>query len=784
MGETHATGSSIRTIALLGNHLPRQCGIATFTTDLSDAIAREVPDVECIVVAMNDVGAEHAYPPRVRFEVPEGVVEAYRRAADFLNVNAVDVVSVQHEYGIFGGRAGAHVLELLRNLHMPIVTTLHTILAMPDPVQRAVMDGLISVSSRLVVMSSDGAALLRDVHGVDPASVDVIPHGIPVAPDRSSKDKLGVEGRSVILTFGLLAPDKGVEHVIDAMPAILAKHPNTVYIVLGATHPHVKQRHGESYRLMLQSRAERLGVAANVIFHNRFVSHEELVEFLGAADIYVTPYLKEEQSTSGTLAYAVGCGKAVISTPYRYARELLADGRGVLVPWRDAGAIGREVIGLLDDPARRVALQQRAAAFGRSMAWPVVARRYVESFEQARVTHEQRRRTGAASRLPSKRRPELPEIDLAHVRLMTDDTGMLQHATYDIPRYSDGYCIDDNARALLLMTHIEEAGTEAREVVRALATRYLAFVNHGFDETTGRFQNFLTYARSWHEGPGSDDSHGRALWSVGAVVGRSADPGRRGVAARLFHGALPATKTLTSPRAWAYSLLGIDEYLRAFEGDSNVEAVRAELAAELMECFRRSASAAWPWFEDRLTYCNARIPQALLVSAARMGDAEMAEVAERSLAWLVNEHVAADGTFAPVGSNGFYVRGEARASFDQQPVEACAVVSACLDAHRVTGRAEWLEHARRAFQWFLGQNAQQAQVYDARTGGCRDGVHADRMNENQGAESTLSFLIALAEMRAADRLIARLLPDAPAVKPRVLGAVAALQPDAEGSAAT
>ena len=755
-------GQSSLRIAMLGNHLPRHCGIATFTTDLCDAIDREVPELEPFVLAMNDVGVKHAYPPRVRFQIPEGNIEAYRRAADYLNVNSVDVVSVQHEYGIFGGKAGGHVLELLRHLRMPVVTTLHTILAAPNPVQRAVMDALVGLSERIVVMSSDGAALLHDVHGVDLAKIDVIPHGIPIAPDRRSKDKLGVVGRSVILTFGLLSPDKGIEYVIDAMPAILARHPNTVYIVLGATHPHVKQQHGEVYRHMLQARAERLGVDANVIFHNRFVSHEELVEFLGAADLYVTPYLKEEQSTSGTLAYSVGCGKAVISTPYRYARELLAEGRGILVPWRDSEAIGREVIGLLDDPHKRIDLQQRAAAFGRSMAWPIVARRYVECFEQARAAHGERQRADLAAEPISKRPPELPEINLAHVRLLTDDTGLLQHATFDIPRNRDGYCLDDNARALLLMTQVEEAGTEEPQVVRSLATRYLAFMSHAFDETSGRFNNFLTYARDWHAGPGSDDSHGRALWALGAVASRSSDPGRRGVSTRLFHSALPAAASLTSPRAWAYVLLGIDEYLRAFEGDRSVESVRAALAAKLIERFHHSHTAEWPWFEDRLTYCNARLPQALFVSASRMGDEEMAAIAERSLAWLVSQHVAADGTFAPVGTNGFYVRGGVRATFDQQPVEACSMVSACLDAHRVTGQARWLDHARRAFQWFLGHNALEAQVYDARTGGCRDGIHIDRLNENQGAESTLSFLSALAEMRAADRLAGKLAPAAAA----------------------
>lgn len=736
---------------MLGNHLPRHCGIATFTTDLADAIEREVPDLDCFVVAMNDPGVHHAYPPRVQFEIPEADPIAYRRAADFLNVRDVDVVSVQHEYGIFGPRAGAHVLELLRDLRMPIVTTLHTVLAKPDPVQREVMSGIIRVSERLVVMSRDGATLLEQVHDVDPSKIDVIPHGIPAAPERKSKSKLGVEGHSIILTFGLLSPDKGIEYVIDAMPAILAKHPSTVYIVLGATHPHVKQQHGEAYRHMLQIRAQRLGVEANVVFHNRFVSHEELVEFLGAADLYVTPYLKEEQSTSGTLAYAVGCGKAVISTPYRYARELLGDDRGILVPARDSAAIGRAVVGLLDEPSQCALYQQRAAAFGRTMSWPSVARRYMDAFEQARTTHTQRGRAGAAARSVTKRRPELPEIDLAHVRLMTDDTGILQHATFDIPRYSDGYCLDDNARALLLMTRLEEVGAESPAVVRALATRYLAFVNHAFDESTGRFHNFLTYARHWHEEPGSDDSHGRAIWALGAVIGCSSDSGRRGLGTRIFQRALPAATRLTSPRAWAYALLGIDEYLRAFEGDSSVAAIRAELTAKLMSCFRSAQSQDWPWFEDRLTYSNARLPQALFVSAARMGDAEMTEVARTSLNWLIQQHIGPDGAFSPIGSNGFHVRGEPRATYDQQPVEACGMVSACLDAQRITGEPRFLEHARLAFHWFLGHNSRDAQVYDARTGGCRDGIHADRLNENQGAESTLSFLTALAEMRAADR---------------------------------
>jgi glycosyltransferase involved in cell wall biosynthesis len=746
-----ATG--IRKAALLGNHLPRQCGIATFTTDLTDAVASEVPDVDLLVLAMNDPGRRHAYPPRVRFEIAESDLASYRRAADFLNVNTVDVVCVQHEYGIFGGKAGGHLLTLLRELRMPIVTTLHTIVGAPSALQRRVLEELAALSERLVVMSAHGAELLREVHGVPPGKIDVIPHGIPVVPtDHRSKDRLGVEGRSVILTFGLLSPGKGIEHVIDAMPSILAERPEAVYVVLGATHPHVREQHGDSYRLSLESRAKRLGVDASLVFHDRFVTPAELAEFMAAADVYVTPYLNPEQITSGTLAYAVGCGKAVVSTPYRYARELLAEGRGVLVPWNDPAAIGREIVGLLSDDGRRSAMQARAAEFGRAMAWPAVARSYVASFERARADHAGRLRSVFQARTLARRPAVLPEVDLDHVERMTDSTGILQHALFSVPRYEDGYCLDDNARALLFVTLLEDAGTEDIAVVRALSTRYLAFVSHAYRAQSRRFRNFLSYSRRWTADCGSEDCHGRALWALGTVVGRAREPDRQSLGGSLFHDALPAVTHFTSPRAWAYALLGIDEYLRAFQGDRSVQAVRSVLAKRLFEMFGRVADGQWPWFEDRLTYCNARLSQALMVSGARMDNPEMTSVGLRSLDWLASLQSSDDGCFAPVGSNGFYVRGETMARFDQQPVEACTMVSACLEAYRLTGRVRWADRARCAFDWFLGHNMLKCALHDPSTGGCRDGLHADRANENQGAESTLSYLVALLEMRAADRV--------------------------------
>jgi glycosyltransferase involved in cell wall biosynthesis len=746
--EQPETSGAIHSIAMLGNFLPRRCGIATFTTDLSEAVAAEFPNVDCFVLAMNDSGRRHVYPERVRFEIAEGDLASYRRAADFLNVNAVDVVCVQHEYGIFGGRAGAHVLSLLRELRMPVVTTLHTVLPEPSPAHRDVMNELTEISERVVVMSAHGAEMLERVHRVPARKIDLIPHGIPRTPAaRRSKYQLGVEGKSVILTFGLLSPDKGIEHVIDALPAIVERFPGALYIVLGATHPHVKEQHGETYRLSLESRAQRLGVDANIIFHDRFVSQSELTEFLAAADIYVTPYLKAEQVTSGTLAYAVGAGKAVISTPYSYAREVLADERGVIVPWRDPAAIAREVIALFSDDEKRMAMGARAAAYGSNMVWPNVARSYHDSFTRARAAHAERRRSVFQAKTLAKRPLELPALNLDHVRTLTDSTGMLQHALFSIPRYQDGYCVDDNARALLLTASLEELKTEEHASVRELASRYLAFVSHAFDESSGRFRNFMSYSRVWVDGVGSEDSHGRAVWALGAVIGRSRDPGKQSLSGVLFQRALHVTTEFSSPRAWAFCLLGISEYLRAFQGDSNVQSLRKTLAERLLDLFQRTSSADWPWFEEIATYDNARLPQALLTSGDAMKRTDMTTAALRSLEWLVEVQSLREGDFAPIGSDGFYSRGGVKADFDQQPLDACAMVSACLEARRVTGDERWMQHAQRAFAWFLGQNHLQRALYDASTGGCRDGLHADRVNENQGAESTLSFLLALLEMQ-------------------------------------
>jgi len=741
---------TLNRIAFIGNYLPRQCGIATFTTDLCEAIATEYKHTTCIALPVNDLEAGYAYPPRVRFELTEKDIESYRRAADFLNINNVDLVCLQHEYGIFGGRAGSHILALLRELRMPIVTTLHTILREPDPDQRRVLEEVAALSDRLIVMSERGSEFLQEVYHVLPKKIDLIPHGIPDIPfvDPSfNKDLFGVEGKIVLLSFGLLSANKGIENVIAALPAIIARYPDIVYIIVGATHPHIIQQEGETYRLSLQWLAQEKGVESHVIFYNRFVSLEELIEFIGAADIYITPYHDVAQSTSGTLAYTLGAGKAVISTPYWYAEEMLAEGRGALVPFRDPAALADQVIDLLNNEAKRHAMRKRAYVFGREMIWPQVAQRYMESFDKARAERRHFIPSGFAVKALDKRTGDLPPLKLDHLRRMTDETGMLQHAIFTVPNYREGYTTDDNARALLVSALLEELGNrEASE----LSSRYLAFLLYAFNTKTGRFRNFMDYQRNWLEDGGSDDSHGRALWALGAVLGRSHTPALHSMAGRVFEQALPAILGTTSPRAWAFALIGIHEYLGRFAGDRRASQVREELSLRLMTLYQNNHTDEWRWFEDGLTYCNAALSQALLLCGESMSNSDMTEAGLESLTWLTAVQRAKAGHFIPIGSNGFYPRGGERARFDQQPVEVQAMVSACLEAYRVTNDPRWRKEARRAFEWFLGRNDLNLPIYDPTTGGCRDGLHADRANENQGAESTLAFLQSLLELRLAE----------------------------------
>ena len=738
-------------IAVIGNYLPRQCGIATFTTDLCDAIATEYGVAQLLAVPVNDPGSHYGYPGRVRFELVEGEPCSYEDAADFLNFSNVDLVSLQHEYGIFGGPAGSHILRLLRRLKMSVVTTLHTVLRNPDTNQRMVMDEIAALSDRLIVMSEHSAKSLEEVFLVPEAKIDLIPHGVPDLPfgdPNYYKDSSGTEGKAVLLTFGLLSPNKGIELVIEALPSIVAAHPEAVYVVVGATHPHIKRREGDQYRLQLQALARKRGVERNVIFHNRFVSPEEMAQFVGSADIYITPYRHEAQAVSGTLAYALGAGKAIISTPYWHAAELLNDGRGILVPFNDSNAIANAAIELLDDEASRHAMRKRAYLYAREMVWNKVAHSYMGTFARARSDRTRAPRISFSDLNSERTLDRLPTVKLDHLYRMTDHTGLLQHAVFSVPNYSEGYTTDDNARALIVAALMEQLGMTAVSESAKLASCYLAFLWHAFNPATGRFRNFLSYERQWHEAEGSEDSHGRALWGLGTVLGRSKSQGLRGTAGRLFESALPAIHSFTSPRAWAFSALGLQEYLDCFPGDRAAIQTRDEMAHRLLDIYASNRSPGWNWFEDVLSYSNARLPQALLACASHTGDKAMLIAGLESLDWFVSiQHCEAKGHFVPIGSQGFYRQGGERARFDQQPVEAGATVAACLRALETTKDKRWLKEAWSAFNWFLGDNDLQIVLYDSGTGGCRDGLHPDRANENQGAESSLAFLMALLEMR-------------------------------------
>ena len=751
--------ANIKQIAFLGDHLPRQCGIATFTTDICDAIATEFPKCQCIVGAVNDRPEGYDYPDRVRFEIDEKELDSYRRAADFLNVNNVEIILVQHEFGIYGGPAGSHLLALLRDVRMPVITTLHTILREPNPDQKALMRQLDALSSRFIVMAERGKGFLQEVYGIAPEKVDVIPHGIPDMPfidPNFNKDQFGVEGKTVLLTFGLLSPNKGIEHVIEALPSILQEHPNVVYIILGATHPNVIAREGESYRLRLERLAEDQGVASHIIFYNRFVTLEELKEFIGAADIYITPYLNESQITSGTLAYTFGAGKAVISTPYWHAKELLADDRGILVPFANPNAIAAGVKRFLSDPVLMTATRKKAWKLGREMIWPVVAKLHMESFERARASLSVRPRKAFAARTLDNRPYELPPLKLDHLFQMTDNTGIFQHAIFNVPNFAEGYCTDDNARAFILTLLLEDTTSVAtqRQFAR-LTSIYLAFLWHAFDQETCRFRNFMNHQRRWLELAGSEDSHARALWAVGTALGRSKNEGHRNLCALLFQRGLPTVEHFTSPRAWAFALLAIHEYLRAFSGDRNANLLREILTNRLVELFRTNSSKDWVWFEPVVTYDNARLSQAVILTGYWTSRGDVVEIGLRSLRWLVEQQKADGDHFAPIGSNGFWTRGDECARFDQQPLEAYAMIAACVEACSLTRDLTWQRAARRCFEWFLGRNDLGESLYDSSTGGCRDALHSDRVNQNQGAESTLAFHLALAEMTRAEAVLAR-----------------------------
>ncbi len=737
-------------VSFVSTYPPRKCGIATFCSDVlnsmrdlyNDGDAGEQSIFE--VVALNDANQIYNYGREVAFQIREQHRSDYQRAADFINLSPADAVSIQHEYGIYGGEDGNYVNRLLAALKKPAITTLHTVLENPSPGQRQTLMGICEQSVNVIVMAQAAVDILTRVYRIPEDKILLIPHGAPDVPFLDSsyyKDQFQAENRKVLLTFGLLSPSKGLEYAIEGMEKVVDVHPDALYIILGATHPEVKRRHGEEYRYSLEKMVQDKGLENNVTFYNQYVSIERLVQFLVATDVYITPYLGRDQITSGTLAYALSCGKAIVSTPYIYAEELLAEGRGSLVPFRDSEALAHSVTELLSDESLRNRMRKNSYQYGRDMIWKEVARSYAAAFEQARFRYS-KMFTQTLQSADVTEHAILPDVNLRHLRALTDDTGMYQHAVYSLPDRNHGYCTDDNARGLIAAVMNWRLFKDT--AIFPLLNTYLSFLYHAFNARKKRMRNFMGFDRTWLEEAGSEDSHGRALWAVGYAIAHPPNDSVLGLSTRIFKESVNITTSFTSPRAWAFSVIGANYYLRHFGGDTRVRQIMSELCERILGQFETNAAEDWYWLEDIVSYDNARISQALIVAGSQLENDEMYEAGLKSLQWLIDIQTSPEGGhLSLVGNDGWYRRGGEKARYDQQPVDAAAMVDACYQAFVLSGDDYWLRKVEWAFNWFFGSNDVRQALFDFSSGACFDGVMPGGINQNQGGESVAALLIAL-----------------------------------------
>ena len=749
----HHKIKNIGKIAVIGNYLPRQCGIATFTTDLSQSLARELLIEENLVnIAMDDIEQGYNYPPQVKFRIRQDVKEDYFWAADYLNANQYEAAILQHEFGIFGGEDGSNILHMIKFLKMPVMTTLHTVLENPTDGQFKVVKELAKYSDRLIVMNKKAIEILSRVYDIAEEKIAYIPHGIPDSTFEKPglhNDLFNLGDRDVILTFGLLSPNKGIESMIKSMPSIVQEHPNAVYVVLGQTHPHVLEYYGDTYRDGLNQLVKDLGMENHVVFHNQFVKIETLVQYIQTSKVYAIPYLNKEQITSGTLAYAVGMGTPVVSTPFWHAEELLADGRGILVPFNDSEEMAKEINYLLTHNHEREVMRFNGYQHGRSMVWREVAKKYLHLIAEIKEGKHVKPETEIVSKF-RKNFSELPEINLSHIKNMTDDTGLIQHAKYSTPNLHHGYCVDDNARGLVALTKYFSLKKDAE--VLPLVHKYLAFLFYAFNSENGRFRNFMSYDHRWLELAGSEDSHARALWGLGVTVKEAPDSSIRNMAMRLFLEALPIVKSFTAVRSWAYAVLGLQDYLSIYGGDADACKIRDDLANRIYQLFKNNVSDEWFWCEKTATYANAILPNALILAGKSMVDEKMYEMGINALKWLLEVQTATSGHISIIGNNQWCNKTRTRSMFDQQPLEVKGLINACLDVYMLTGEKHWFDESERCISWFLGQNDLNMPVCDYKTGGCCDGLESQGVNANQGAESTLAWLISLTNVKTVSEL--------------------------------
>jgi glycosyltransferase involved in cell wall biosynthesis len=729
------TGPNIQHLALIGNFLPRKCGLATFTTDTYAALKQRFPDLKVDVYAMDDHVGRYDYPEAVTASIPQHERAAYLDTARAIEASGAQALWVQHEYGIYGGAAGEHLIALIDRLSIPVIATLHTVLENPNPDERRVMEALLRRASRVIVMAEKGREILKRVHGADDKKIVMIPHGVPdraFADPEDFKARFGWQGREVILTFGLLAPSKGIETVVEAMPAIAAARPDSLYVILGATHPNLVAHEGEAYRDRLKALADTLGVADHVAFVDGFVEQDELLDYLQAADVYATPYPNPAQITSGTLSYAVAVGKPVVSTPYVHATEILDQDHGVLVPFNDSAAFAREISRLLAANVARMALAKRAYARGRTMLWPRLAETAMNQLRDILATKP--RRFARPAKELSPLRP-----DISAVERMSDATGMLQHSIFSVPDRRHGYCIDDNARALILMSKIEQIDETLRDKWTCV---YAAFVQYAWNPDVRRFRNFMNFDRTWCEDVGSEDSNGRALWALGVTARDAKALKHRDWASALFDATASIALELGSPRARAFAMLGAAAMLDAHPGHPLSREILTRFGSELIELLDGNRRPEWSWFEIVLAYDNARLPEALLRAGVALGRSEFTSVGLETLEWITQQQTSPEGRFRAVGTESFGREYAPPLKFDQQPLEAQATVEACVAAHEATGDARWVEEAERAYRWYLGANDLDLPLASAQDGGCFDGLMPHGLNRNQGAESILALQLA------------------------------------------
>lgn len=737
-------------IAYISTYPPRECGLATFNQNLVNALSLN-PSYnaqQSFVVAMNESENldEHAYPKEVKFVIRQQNQQDYIDAANFINESDIDTVIIEHEFGIFGGNSGVFLLSLINRLKKPFITILHTVLKEPSFMQQTIIKEIALKSSKIVVMSKKAVLFLTSIYQIPQSSIKLIEHGVPdlepILNNEVAQSEL-FKNRKVLFTFGLMSRNKGLETMIKALPNIAERHPEVLYVILGNTHPGVVKHNGEEYRDSLKALAKDLGVENNIAFVNKFVSEEELHQYLTACYIYVTPYLNEAQITSGTLSYAVGAGAAVVSTPYWHAQELLADNRGKLFDFKNDKQLSQIVNELLDDESKHQQLKRNAYQYGLNLRWPAIGNVYINVLEDALLAGKKPERT-----IPPIIDVEgMPALNLNHVSLLTDDTGIIQHARFGIPNLKEGYCIDDNARALImaLMAFEQDKNQKALKLIPV----YLSFIQYMQCED-GNFRNFLSFNRNYLDEVGSEDSFGRTIWSLGYLIAVAPNNSYREFGRELFSHSVTHFKDLKYLRGKANTIIGIANFLSVHQGDELLITEINQLAKSLVASYHANKDGDWHWFEDILTYDNAILPLALLHHYEVTGNQESYQIAMESIEFL-NSFSFENGYLNPVGNAGWMKKHGKNPIYDQQAIETMAMVLLYAKTFEILKEVKYLNMMHTSYEWFLGKNSLHIPLYDFETNGCADGLQYNSVNRNQGAESTLAYFIShLAVLKAAE----------------------------------